>query len=371
MASLVINSIVVLLSLLDGIERAHEGAGFQKWNAGGAMPVANLYGLSVGEAGNIMTGQFCRGAKGGRAPLGGFMAFARALTCVLVLIFCTSFLHAQSKPETLNLTFTTIDVPGAMLTVVSGINKAGDMVGWYVPVGGQTGSGFLLSGGKFTYLDYPGGYDTTARAINDSGLVVGYAYVSSEGAVGFTYQAGAYRTIQIPGYPDTFAQGINNNGYVVGGYGYGSTQGFEQFGGKLKNITPPGSYAGVSANSINALGQITGSTNLTNTEGFLYQRGKYQKVSVPGSEYYTVPLAINDWGIVAGWYFGCTSTCTEHGFVLMKGRYLSFDYPGGMFTFAEGINNAGQIVGGYSLDGSTTHGFVTSPVSAVDLRDSR
>lgn len=39
-----------------------------------------------------------------------------------------------------------------------------------------------------------------------------------------------------------------------------------------------------------------------------------------------------------------------------------------MFTCAFGINSAGQIVGSYSLDGTTTHGFVTSPITADDLK---
>jgi len=141
-----------------------------------------------------------------------------ALTAILWLN--TRVLSAQSKVDTLNLTFTTIDVPGASQTNVAGINSDGDMVGWYVPTGSSFGHGFLLSGDKFTTLDYPGGYTTLVTGINDSGVIVGYSYITGEDVNGFTYQGGVFQTIQIAGYPDTYAQGIDNAGDIVGGYAW-------------------------------------------------------------------------------------------------------------------------------------------------------
>jgi hypothetical protein len=43
-------------------------------------------------------------------------------------------------------TFTTIDVPGAISTNVTGINPGGDIVGGYISAG-SVGHGFLLSKG--------------------------------------------------------------------------------------------------------------------------------------------------------------------------------------------------------------------------------
>lgn len=288
-----------------------------------------------------------------------------------VLLLCVQLALAQSNgTNILKLTFTTIDVPGASLTYVSGVNSAGDMVGWYVPTGSSTSNGFLLSGGNFTFLNYPGGYDTEARGITDAGLIVGNAYISSEGTVGFTYQGGVFNTIQINGYPDTCAEAINSSGAIVGGYGFGDANGFEQVGTKVRNITPPGIQGTVIATGINKVGQIVGWSYDNNHAGFFYQNGKYRTINVPNSENYTEAWGINDRGVVVGWYFGCAPSCTEHGFVLTKGKYFSFDYPGAMFTFALGINNAGQMVGGYSLDGVTTHGYVTSPITAYQLQPS-
>ena len=286
---------------------------------------------------------------------------------ILFIILCRGFALAQQS-GTLNLTFTTIDVPGAGETNVAGINSNGDIVGWYSQAFNTSSSGFLLSGGTFTYLNYPGGYDTIAGGINDAGVVVGNAYTSSEGAAGFTYQGGSFKTIQIAGYPDTYAEGIDNAGDIVGGYGFGSVNGFEQSGTKFRIVTPPCGQGSVAANAINNVGQIVGWTYYNNHAGFLYQHGKYRTINVPNSLNYTVALGINDSGIVVGWYVGCAPTCTEHGFVLKKGKYLSFDYPAATQTYANGINNAGQIVGSYTLDGQTFHGFVSSPVADIDFQ---
>jgi probable HAF family extracellular repeat protein len=38
--------------------------------------------------------------------------------------------------------------------------------------------------------------------------------------------------------------------------------------------------------------------------------------------------------------------------------FTEFDVPGAFSTFPSGINDAGQIVGGYTLPGSLGHGFL-------------
>jgi probable HAF family extracellular repeat protein len=45
--------------------------------------------------------------------------------------------------------------------------------------------------------------------------------------------------------------------------------------------------------------------------------------------------------------------------------YISLRYPGAVETFAYSINAAGQVVGGYTSDYQTFHGFVTSPITTA------
>jgi len=88
--------------------------------------------------------------------------------------------------------FTTIDVPGASLTYVSGINPDGDIVGQYVNATGD--HSFLLSKGAFTTIDVPGAYSTGAFAINPEGNIVGL-YIKDTRVQGFLLSKGAFTTI--------------------------------------------------------------------------------------------------------------------------------------------------------------------------------
>jgi uncharacterized membrane protein len=47
-----------------------------------------------------------------------------------------------------------------------------------------------------------------------------------------------------------------------------------------------------------------------------------------------------------------------HGYWLAGGVFHSVDFPGATFTTVSGINNAGQMVGSYSVGGHENHGFL-------------
>ena len=196
--------------------------------------------------------------------------------CVYVLLLATT--AAQ-------VTFTTIDVPGATLTVVMGINDAGDMVGYYADSASGSTHGFLLSGGSFTVIDYPGADSSRASGINDFGQIVGWALKGDAAEVGFLYDGGTFTTIHVPGASATVAEGINDSGEIVGGEGTpGGTHGFLLRGHRLKAISPPGSYTYVYASAINSMGEIVGYTSSgLDTRGFLYSGGKFKRIAVPGA----------------------------------------------------------------------------------------
>jgi probable HAF family extracellular repeat protein len=66
-------------------------------------------------------------------------------------------------------TYTTIDAPSAILTSAHGINKAGQVVGYYVD-GARKYHGFLRNAdGTFTTIEGPGGVYAAAYGINDAG----------------------------------------------------------------------------------------------------------------------------------------------------------------------------------------------------------
>jgi uncharacterized membrane protein len=118
--------------------------------------------------------------------------------------------------------FTTIQVPGSQLTVVRGINPEGEMVGVYTllgPDGVTRLYAFLRSkNGVFTTLDVPNG---GANGINPRGQIVGeYSPDTSlRPRFGFLLSGGKYTTIMYPGAYVTRAVKITPDGqHIVGFY---------------------------------------------------------------------------------------------------------------------------------------------------------
>ncbi len=62
-------------------------------------------------------------------------------------------------------TFISIDFPGAIASFARGINRAGEIVGFYEDSNKQR-HGYLLSGDDFTSIDFPGAVRTLARGIS-------------------------------------------------------------------------------------------------------------------------------------------------------------------------------------------------------------
>lgn len=70
----------------------------------------------------------------------------------------------------------------------------------------------------------------------------------------------------------------------------------------------------------------------------------------------TQAFGINDHGVVAG-AFQTSADGRFHGFSDTNGVYTTIDVPGAVDTFAQGINNDGDVVGYYE-DASGVHGFI-------------
>jgi hypothetical protein len=297
-----------------------------------------------------------------------FPAVAPVLVFLCLALAFVPLGSAQDAAQPVKITFTTIDVPEAGYTIVSGINTAGEMVGNYGQNINTDSNGFLYSNGVFTYFDYPGETMTVPSGINDSGLIVGYAD-SGGSIIGFLYDGSTFTAIQDGSDSATLAFGVNNAGLVVGGAGSpGVTRGFELRAEKFKNISPPpGGWIYVYATGVNNLGEIVGWTESAGLSGFLDKGGRFQTINYPGS-YNTEVWGVNDSGVIVGWYQSCTPSCGTHGFALKAGKYLSFDYPGAYVTGATGINATGQVVGFYQVDESgTSQGFATSPITPADF----
>src|SRR5438105_14065196 len=93
----------------------------------------------------------------------------RVIARIAIAVACASALFAPVRAAG-TIVFTTIDVPGAVLTNAQGINLQGDIVGGYNDAAGVQ-HGYLLSGVRFRLIDFPGARSTLARRINAGGAI--------------------------------------------------------------------------------------------------------------------------------------------------------------------------------------------------------
>jgi hypothetical protein len=329
---------------------------------------------------------------------------------VFVLVFTT-----RSAAQSFN--FTTIDVPCskevptscpngiARQTIANGINPAGDIVGVYTDGVGKQ-HGFLLSGGQFTTIDFPGALagvvgtlPTSANGINPAGEIVGNyttpyvptvsdkvpqdspTYCPSAGVPacikGFMYRHGNFSTVLFSGHPGAIPQRITPDGDI-----YGCLHDFDLMnsmfgaawrrsgdsslttnGGELADPSvsiPMSMNNGATPDDHMIVGHWTDMS--LHRHGFVAQDGAFHSYDVSGSTL-TAIWDINPAQQFVGTYVD--STGHRHGFLQLPdgSAPIQVDYPGAAATVAFGINPDGVIVGQYSAAGRT-HGFVALPVSS-------
>lgn len=159
--------------------------------------------------------------------------------------------------------YTTIDFPGADITVATGIADTGDVVGWYQLSSSPYSKGFLLHDGKFTTIDYPGASSTMLAGINATGTIVG----NRDSNYGFVYKNGTFTDYNAPsraGLPTYFTtlNGINNPGIFVGQAQSGDyLQGVWANGTETDFVEPPTYFSNNSVNGINGRADIVGCLN--------------------------------------------------------------------------------------------------------------
>ena len=111
----------------------------------------------------------------------------------------------------------TADLPTNVNSQATGVDDAGDVVGFFLPTT-ATSDGFLLTHGstKPTLLQFPGSTFTQALGINNVGQVVGFYNDGNGNAHGFIWSNGNWTTVDAPGASMTTVNGINDKGQIVG-----------------------------------------------------------------------------------------------------------------------------------------------------------
>jgi hypothetical protein len=114
-------------------------------------------------------------------------------------------------------------------TVATALNDLDQVVGFYSTASDPFGHGFLYdsTGGTYYQLDLPGAYSTVLTGINKQGDIVGWSQVpESDGSIGFVYRNGAFARLEVPrldpnapGVTVNIVTGINDDGIIVGNQG--------------------------------------------------------------------------------------------------------------------------------------------------------
>lgn len=281
----------------------------------------------------------------------------------------------------IDLTWSTLDYPGATDTVLHDISGS-DIVGTWEDSNNVI-HGFLYDGTTWTTLTYPGGFETNPTGICD-GMIVG-TYVDGGGEKRlFSYDGTTWSTLTIPG-----ASGAELH---MGGIDGDNTVGHYRFDGGFDPpwVTKGFLYDGTTGTDI---GSWTIRTNRFDTTLYYATVNDISGSQVVGTlEYVNIggfPATAKRWGMIYdgsswstlthpdGWdtYFEGISgdnvvgywrdaTSKWHGLLYDGTTWTTLDYPGSNGAGAYGID-VDNVVGFYNDASGHHHGFlVTIPEPA-------
>jgi len=162
----------------------------------------------------------------------------------------------------------------------------------------RTGSGVKT-------FDAPGASYTYGVSINDKGVIAGWYITDGNGLHSFLRAAnGTITTIDVPGAESTMATGINIKGSVTGAYNTDSSaHGFVRASDGTITTFSETQCDLLQPVGINRAGVVAGycSERKGHYSGFFFRpSGKNLKFQVPGGGTRTLPVGINDAGVVTG-----------------------------------------------------------------------
>jgi probable HAF family extracellular repeat protein len=260
----------------------------------------------------------------------------------------------------------------------TGINNAGQVVGYSYPSTSTYAAyhAFLYSNGQMTDLGTLGGRYSRGDGINNAGQVAGWADTSAGSLHAFLYTDGQMTDLGTLGGPSSSAFAINDAGQIVGGATSTSNpynpHAFLYTDGQMTDLGTLGGPSS-SASGINNTGQIVGGANTSTTypyysHAFLYTDGQMRDLGTLGSPppYFTefsFASGINNAGQVVG-------TSNSRAFVYRDGQMLNLNDlidPALRIrlTRATAINDQGQIVANDYVAGGEDppqHAYLLTPL---------
>ncbi len=246
------------------------------------------------------------------------------------------------------------DLPGSSAT---DINNLGQVVGFgFDEDHGEPRRAFLWENWQMIDLGTLGGLQTEAYAINDKGQVVGVADLPDGQSVPFLWENGEMVDLHDLLPPDADwvlkeAFDINDAGEIVG-YGRppgGSRHGFLMVpGAPYHTIIDLGTltrHRDSYAYAVNKFAQVVGDTSPVFGRAFFWDDGVMIDLGTLGG-FYSYASGINDAGQVVGRAQSAKREEYGRAFLWENGTMRDLGTLGGAQSWASDINNASQVVGG-------------------------
>lgn len=207
----------------------------------------------------------------------------------------------------------------------------------------------------------------SSLGINASGVVVGTRGASSSQRTGFVF---AHGTITEVGSPELSLRAVNASGLAVGGM-YSPTQPARAISYRQGVVTDLGTLEGGTESwswAVNDLGVAVGDARVAGVyHAAAFHDGKVLDLGVLGQGSYA--NGINDHGDVVGSWQAADGTW--HGFIVPRGGVIQdFGEASGIpwVGSADEINNGGTVCGSASLP-TGYHGFLWRAGAVTDLGD--
>ncbi|HEV2634997.1 MAG TPA: hypothetical protein VGX23_07605 [Actinocrinis sp.] len=270
---------------------------------------------------------------------------------VLSLALLTPALFTGAAQATTPAPLYTVTDLGTLTTggtsVATGINNAGEVVGYGVSSTGIE-HGFKWVNGAISDLGTEsGGNDSVANAVNDAGQIAGTAS-RSDGGYGYPVRWSAAGVIQDLGGTVTNSLGVGNAidpaGRVAGGQRPADSEGSPI--GILYSQTGTPTYLGNPPDSLNAANGVNAKDQVVGSPAFEWQNGTVTLLPiVPGGEG-AGAYAINISGQIVGTVAEPGVTDPEDAALWQNGVLTDLGTIDGIqYNAATAINAAGQIVG--------------------------
>ena len=245
-------------------------------------------------------------------------------------------------------TYTVADLGtlGGCVSMAKAVNNSGDVVGYSLNASEPMERPFIYRNGAMSAVSDSFGW---ATGINDLGQATGFVWLPGHPNVdAFLYQDGGLTDLGgLPGYanqPYSVGYAINSTGTIVGD---SKAEGMIYADGRMTGLSRQnarGAYA------INDAGTIVG--GLSSGHAFVFSGNNLRDIGTIDGEKdsSSIAVGVNSGGIVVG--YGWLLGGFQHGFVYDANQDAMRDLGTlrGGYSIAWGINNAGDIVG--ESDGS-------------------